>query len=83
VEIERDSDVPVYVQLASILREMITSGQIPPRRAIPSKNTIMQTYGVALGTTNKALDLLRSEGLIRSVQGLGVFVTDPASRDGS
>jgi len=83
VEIKRDSEVPVYIQLAAILREMITSGQIPARRAIPSKNTIMQTYGVALGMTNKALDLLRNEGLIRSVQGLGVFVTDPTSRDGS
>jgi GntR family transcriptional regulator len=82
VEIERDGPDPVYVQLAAILREMITSGQIPPRRAIPSKNTIMQTYGVALGTTNKAIEILRNEGLVRSVQGLGVFVTDPASRKG-
>jgi hypothetical protein len=34
VTIERDSDEPVYAQLAAILRARIDSGEIPPRRAI-------------------------------------------------
>jgi GntR family transcriptional regulator len=80
VTIERGDVQPVYQQLAKILRAQIDSGEIPPRRAIPSKRQLMQEYGVALGTVNKALDLLRQDGYLVSVQGLGVFVTPPEDR---
>jgi GntR family transcriptional regulator len=78
--IERDSEEPVYQQLAGILREQITSGRIPPRRAIPSKKTLMQEYGVALGTVDHALELLRADGLIRTSRGRGLYVVPPAER---
>jgi GntR family transcriptional regulator len=80
VSIERDSDEPVYVQLAAILRARIDAGEIPPRRAIPSKRQLMQEYEVALGTVNKALDLLRADGYLKTVRGLGLFVVPPADR---
>jgi GntR family transcriptional regulator len=80
VTIERGDIEPVYRQLAAILRARIDSGEIPPRRAIPSKRTLMQEYGVALGTVNKALALLREDGYLVSVQGLGTFVTPPEDR---
>lgn len=74
--IEHDSDIPVYVQLAGILRSQIESGELQPRRPVPSIRTLTQTYGVADGTVQKALRLLREEGLVRTVQGKGVFVVD-------
>ncbi len=40
------SDVPVYVQLAGILRDMITSGQVRPHERLPSISYLVQTYGV-------------------------------------
>lgn len=73
--IEPESDVPVYVQLADILREKIRSGEYPSRRAIPSIRTLQQTYGVADGTIQKALKILKDEGLVRTVRGRGIFVT--------
>ena len=67
-------DSPVWVQLTDILREMITSGQIQPGGKMPSINRLVQDYGVADQTAQKALGKLRDEGLIKTYRGLGSFV---------
>jgi len=71
---------PLYRQLASILRGQIASGQIPPGRRLPSKLSIRQEYGVSQNTTERALQLLREEGLIETSMGRGLFVTQPEDR---
>ncbi len=74
VSIDHDGDIPVYVQLAEILRARIISGELAPRRPVPSKRTLMQEYGVAGGTVDKAIGILRDEGLVRTVIGRGIYV---------
>ncbi len=74
VSIDHEGDVPVYVQLADILRARILSGELAPRRPVPSKRTLMQEYGVAGGTIDKAIGILRDEGLVRTVTGRGIYV---------
>jgi GntR family transcriptional regulator len=80
VSIDHEGDVPVYVQLADILRARIESGELAPRRPVPSKRTLIQDYGVAGGTIDKAIGILRGEGLVRTVLGRGIYVT--VDRDG-
>lgn len=75
VTIDPDSATPVYVQLADILRRGIEDGTYPPDRALPSIRTLQQTYGIADGTIQKALAILKADGLVRSVRGRGVYVT--------
>jgi DNA-binding GntR family transcriptional regulator len=75
VSIDHDGDVPVYIQLADILRARIEAGELAPRRPVPSKRSIMQEYGVAGGTIDKAMAILRDEGLVRTVIGRGIYVT--------
>lgn len=67
---------PAYLQLARILREMITSGEIAPRQPMPSIKSITQRFGVAKGTAEKALGILRTEGLVVTVPGRGIYVKD-------
>jgi GntR family transcriptional regulator len=67
---------PAYLQLARILREMITSGEIAPRQPMPSIKSITQRYGVAKGTAEKAFGVLRDEGLVVTVPGRGIYVID-------
>ena len=67
---------PAYLQLARILREMITSGEIPARQPVPSIKTLTQQYGVAKGTAEKALGVLRAEGLVVTVPGRGIYAVD-------
>lgn len=80
VSIDHEGDVPVYVQLAGILRARILSGEIPPRRPVPSKRTLIQEFGVAGGTIDKAIDILRGEGLVRTVTGRGIYVVPENER---
>jgi GntR family transcriptional regulator len=75
VSIDHDGDVPVYIQLADILRARIQSGELAPRRPVPSKRSLQQEYGVAGGTIDKAMAILRDEGLVRTVIGRGIYVT--------
>jgi DNA-binding GntR family transcriptional regulator len=81
VVIDPESATPVYVQLANLLRQGIQDGTYPPDRALPSIRTLQQTYGVADGTVQKALRILKDEGLAYTVQGRGIFVAHRRPQD--
>lgn len=72
--IDHEGDVPVYLQLAAILRGQIERGEIAPRRPLPSINRLAQEYGIARGSAEKAVQVLRDEGRVRTVIGRGVYV---------
>jgi GntR family transcriptional regulator len=74
VTIDHEGSTPVYLQLAALLRSMIESGEIPPDRPLPSVKSMMQTYGVAQGTAERAVRILKDEGVVRTVIGKGVYV---------
>lgn len=74
VGIDHESGTPVYEQLAGILRDMVESGEIPADRPLPSVKTLMQRYGVAQGTAEHAVRILKDEGLVRGVKGKGIYV---------
>lgn len=77
--VSHGSPVAPYRQIAAILRGRIQSGEYEPGRRLPSINDLMQTYGVAHLTANKALRLLVAEGLAELSPGLGFFVTAPGA----
>ena len=67
---------PKYRQIASDLRARIEAGEFPDGR-LPGKEALKATYRVAVNTVDRALEVLRSEGRIESVQGSGTFIRDP------
>jgi DNA-binding GntR family transcriptional regulator len=80
--IDAQSATPVYVQLANLLRRGIEDGTYPTDRALPSIRTLQQAHGIADGTVQKALRILKDDGLVHTVRGRGVFVArrDPGHR---
>ena len=74
VSVDHDAETPLWIQLASILRAQIQSGELRPGRIMPSETTLMQEHGLARGTVRKAIDALVDEGLVNRVQGRGTFV---------
>jgi DNA-binding GntR family transcriptional regulator len=74
--IDREGPVPPYRQIADDLRRKIEDGTIPPGRRIPSIVEMEQEYGVARDTLRKATKLLKEEGLVETVTGMGLFVVD-------
>lgn len=74
--IDREGPVPPYRQIADHIRRQIEDGTIPPGRRIPSMVEMEQTYGVARDTLRKATQVLKDEGLVETVTGMGIFVVD-------
>lgn len=72
VTVDHDSPEPLYRQVAGILRRRIELGDITAR--LPSLKTIAQEYGVSHITAEKAIALLRDEGLVVVVIGRGAYV---------
>ena len=66
--------VPLWEQLAAILREQIRRGELSGR--IPSAKTIAQQYEVSTRTSERSLNALKAEGLVVAVVGKG-FYTAP------
>jgi GntR family transcriptional regulator len=76
--LDHDSPVPLYEQLAAVLRGQIEDGSLTGR--VPSILGLAQEYGVSHRTSAAALTILKDEGLIVSVRGKGFYVAGRAQR---
>ena len=65
---------PIYLQLREVIRNKIEDGEYLPGMAIPSENDLADTYGINRMTVRNAIDVLVSEGILKRVQGKGVYV---------
>ena len=61
-------------QLATALRTLAHTGLIPAGALLPPERQLAQSLAVSRSTLVTALDLLRSEGVVRSRQGSGTIV---------
>lgn len=64
----------VWQQIVDDVRADIESGALPPGAKLPGGPELAEIYGVAKGTTAKALSVLREEGWVVVVFGRGTFV---------
>lgn len=69
-----------YIRLYNDLREQITSGTLTPGMQLPTENEIAASAGVSRQTVRFALEMLRHDGFIYSVQGSGSFVGSKTTR---
>lgn len=74
--INPDAPEPVYVQLAEIIGGKIKAGELAGRLA--SERALAVEYGVSYGSMRHAMELLREQGLVRSVHGRGTFAVPPS-----
>jgi len=75
--LERESAVPLYVQLEQILHTRITSGEWAPNQRIPSENELNRIYGLSRMTVRGVLTKLVNDGLLLRVPGKGTYVAPP------
>ena len=68
---------PLYIQLREVIRSKIEDGEYPIGTAIPSESQLAETYSLNPLSVRSALAALKYEGLLRSVQGKGVYVNGP------
>ena len=72
--IDREGPIPPYRQIAAALRAEIADGTIPVGRRIPTIIEMEDRFGVARDTLRKATQVLKDEGLVETVQGMGIYV---------
>lgn len=65
---------PIYLQLRELIRTKINEGEFLPGTCLPSENEMAATYGVNRLTVRNAMTRLVNEGLLKRVQGKGVYV---------
>ena len=68
--------VPLYYQLASILRDHIVSGKYHAGDRLPTEEALARDYDVSRITIRQALSDLEREGFIKREAGRGTFVAD-------
>jgi GntR family transcriptional regulator len=79
-ELNRNSFVPLYYQLAEALKKMLETGALGPGDRFPSEREIAEQFDVSRTVIRPALDLLVSDGAIVRVRGSGTFVAPPKRR---
>jgi len=77
-DLDPDDVDPLYVQLAAILRGQIERGELT--RRVPSVKGLAQEYECSIGTAERALAILKNEGLVRTSMGRGSFVVPKDQR---
>lgn len=65
----------IYLEIADSLRRMINSGTYGEGQVLPSEASLGKLHEASRVTIRKALEVLRSEGLIESRQGFGWMVS--------
>jgi len=75
-----DRSSPLYLWLASLLRDQIEAGHLEPHAAVPSERVLSERYGVSRMTARHALEALALEGFVYRSPRRGTFVAEPRLR---
>lgn len=65
-----------YEEIADDLRARIESGAYPPGSRMPSRRELGEQYGVSDTVLDKAFMILRVEGRVETLAGVGVYVRE-------
>jgi len=66
--------LPLYAQLASLLRQRIVRGEWREGDRLPSHGELTREFAVARVTVRQAIGILERDGLVKSRRGRGTFV---------
>lgn len=72
---KRSGGIPIYLQVADVLRQRIARGIWPQGQCLPSLETLQAEFGVARVTMRQSIELLARDGLLSPQRGRGTFVT--------
>lgn len=76
-----DPQVHGHRDLADLLRQQITTGQLSPGQALPTERALRETYGLGKHTVREAIAALRHEGLVVTRRGYGAVVRESVARE--
>ncbi|MFF2885617.1 GntR family transcriptional regulator [Paenibacillus sp. NPDC057967] len=78
LDIDLQSETPIYTQLVNGIIEGIARGQLLPGEALPSVRSLAADLGINLHTVNKAYHLLKQDGYVQINRKQGVVIEPDA-----
>ena len=81
-EIDRDLDVPLYIQIRDRVVEAIEDGTLQPGDRLPSVCSLAKEIGVTQATIRRALQDLVDAGHTECHVGRGTFIRDASAKEG-
>ncbi|KAF1698209.1 MULTISPECIES: GntR family transcriptional regulator [Pseudoxanthomonas] len=79
-DIQWSDGAPIYRQLKDRVIAMMLDGILKPGEALPSVRQVAAEYQLNPITVSRAYQELADEGLVEKRRGLGMFVTEEASK---
>lgn len=76
-KINKDSPVPLHVQLVNELRQMILAKEFEPHSRVPSEPQLASALNISRTTIRQAWQTAEEEGLLYRIHGKGTFVAEP------
>jgi GntR family transcriptional regulator len=74
--IDKNSSVPLYLQIQNLLVNRIREGEYVPGAQVPSELDIASQHKVSRMTARKALDALVAKGILYRQKGKGTYVAE-------
>jgi len=75
--LNKTSPIPLYYQLAELIKEQIRLGEITPGDQLPSERVLSEQHAISRMTARQAINYLTREGTLIARHGLGTFVAEP------
>lgn len=77
MSLNKQSPIPLYYQLAEVLREQVRQGVLQPGSQLPPERQLSEHYGISRMTARQALIYLIREGVLVVRRGFGTYVAEP------
>ena len=75
--VQRLESIRLSDRLAARIEKQIDGGELSAGDRLPTEQQLAATHGVSRTVVREAVHQLKSQGLVRSRQGSGVYVTEP------
>lgn len=75
--LDRNSPVPLYYQLAELIKERIAVGELRPGDQLPAERELAEQSGISRMTARQAIAFLMQSRVLIVRHGAGTFVAEP------
>lgn len=76
--INQDSNIPIYTQIANIIKDQILNHDLESHDQVYSTNHLAKLFNINPATARKGLSILFDSGIIYKKRGVGMFVCENA-----
>ncbi len=75
-QLNKESPIPLHVQLLNELRRAILTGELQPHTRVPSEPELLEMLNISRTTIRQAWQAAEDEGLLYRVRGKGTYVAE-------